>query len=40
MTVPITAAVVVLVLVLITAAGFRVYQKKKGEREKWKYFSL
>ncbi|XP_073319799.1 major histocompatibility complex class I-related gene protein-like [Pagrus major] len=32
MTVPVTAAVVVLALILIGAAGFIVYKKKKGER--------
>ena len=33
MTVLVTAAVVVLALILIGAAGFIVYKKKKGERE-------
>ncbi|XP_030268581.1 class I histocompatibility antigen, F10 alpha chain-like [Sparus aurata] len=36
MTVLVTAAVVVLALILIGAAGFIVYKKKKGEREKGK----
>ena len=35
-TFPITAAVVVLALILITAAGFIIYKRKKGEREKGK----
>ena len=34
MTVLVTAAVVVLALILIGAAGFIVYKKKQGEREK------
>uniref|UniRef100_A0A671XIF3 Ig-like domain-containing protein n=1 Tax=Sparus aurata TaxID=8175 RepID=A0A671XIF3_SPAAU len=36
MTVLVTAAVVVLALILIGAAGFIVYKKKRGEREKGK----
>ena len=36
MTVLVTAAVVVLALILISAAGFIVYKKMKGEREKGK----
>ena len=39
MTVPVTAAVVVLALTLIGAAGYFVYRKKKGERENGKYYS-
>ena len=35
MTIMVTAPVVVLALILIGAAGFIVYKKKKGEREKW-----
>ena len=35
-TVLVTAAVVVLAAILIGAAGFIVYKKKKGEREKGK----
>ena len=33
--VPVSAAVVVLALAVIGAAGVIVYKKKKGEREKW-----
>ena len=35
-TIPITAAVLVLALILIGAAGFIVYKKKKGKRENGK----
>ena len=38
MILPVTAAVVVLALVLITVTGFIVYKRNKGEREKCEDF--
>ena len=40
LTVPVTAAVVVLALILIGAAGFIVYKKKKGEKEDFRTLIL